>query len=68
VGSNRTLSVKEAARKLGLSPNAVYQAIERGALKARKKIVKKVEYRIPLSAVESYTVDTRRQKNSLQKD
>lgn len=68
MGSNRTLTVIEAAKELGLTRAAVYQAIERGDLKARKKIVQKIEIRIPLSAVRSYKVNTTQQANSRNKD
>ena len=61
----KTLSVGEAAKRLGISRQAVHYAIERGDLKARKKIVQKVEFRIPEDEVESYVVNTTRRESGM---
>ena len=58
----KTLSIREAASRLGITRQSVHRAIQRGDIKARKKIVQKIEWRIPEDEIESYTIDeTRRQ-------
>ena len=58
----KTLSVTEAAKMLGISRAAVHAAIQRGAMKARAKVVRKIVYRIPLEVVESYEVNRTNQE------
>ena len=64
---SKTLSVIEAAKMLGISRQAVHAAIVRGDMKARAKVVRKIVYRIPLEAVESYKVNRTNQKSGKQK-
>ena len=58
---SKTLSVIEAAKMLGISRAAVHSAIQRGTMKARAKVVRKIVYRIPIEAVENYEVNRTRQ-------
>ena len=61
----KTFSVGEAAKRLGISRQSVHSAIQRGTLEARKKIVEKVEYRIPEDALEAYAIDEPRRQAGL---
>jgi excisionase family DNA binding protein len=49
-------TLTEAAKKLGISRQAVHKAIEKGTLKARRIKVVKNEWQISATALRSYSV------------
>ena len=52
----KDFTLTEAAKKLGISRQAVHKAIEKGTLKARKIRVSKSEWQISAEALRSYSV------------
>jgi excisionase family DNA binding protein len=58
------LSVVEAAKRLGLSRNAVYQAIAGGRLKARERVVTRKVLRIDPDSVASFQVSESHQRRA----
>jgi predicted DNA-binding protein (UPF0251 family) len=54
--SQKTYTITEAAKKLGISRQAVHLAIKKGALKARAKKIVEVIWQIPADSLESYRV------------
>jgi hypothetical protein len=64
-----TYTIREAAKKLGITPESVLKAIQKGRLKARKKIVKVPQeiWMIEVSSVEAYVVSKSHQKRGLKK-
>lgn len=54
--TKKAFTITEAAKKLGISRQAVHLAIQRGALKARAKKVIEVVWYIPEASLESYRV------------
>ena len=56
MAAKKNFTLTEAAKKLGISRQAVHKAIERGALKARRVRVQKTEWQISAEALRSYIV------------
>jgi excisionase family DNA binding protein len=54
--AKKTYSITEAARKLGITRQAVHKAIERGTLKAEKREIVKIEWEIPAEALRAYSL------------
>ena len=52
----KTYTITEAAKKLGISRQAVHLAIKKGALKAQAKKVVEVVWSIPAKSLELYSV------------
>ncbi|MFI5303732.1 MAG: helix-turn-helix domain-containing protein [Nitrospiria bacterium] len=40
MATKKTYTIREAAKKLGITPESVLKAIQKGRLKAQKKVVK----------------------------
>jgi excisionase family DNA binding protein len=53
--TKKTFTLTEAAKKLGISRQAVHKAIEKGTLKARRIKVVKNEWQISADALRSYS-------------
>jgi hypothetical protein len=56
VATKKSFTITEAAKKLGISRQAVHKAIAAGTLKARKRQVVKIEWQIPGDALRAYSV------------
>ena len=56
--AKKTLTISEAAKKLGISRQAVHLAIQKGVLKARAKRVVSLIWMIPVEALEAYRVSS----------
>ena len=54
----KTYTIREAAKKLGITPESILKAIQKGRLKARKKFVKIPQkiWMIDVLSVEAYVV------------
>ena len=52
----KDFTLTEAAKELGISRQAVHQAIQNGTLKARQVKVVKLEWQISAKALKSYSV------------
>jgi len=52
----KTFTITEAAKKLGISRQAVHKAILNGSLRARETKIIKTEWRIPADSLKSYQV------------
>ena len=60
--AKKNLTISEAAKKLGISRQAVHLAIQKGVLKARAKRVVSVVWMIPVEALEAYRVSSVHQR------
>lgn len=67
--TKKTYTIREAAKKLGITPESVLKAIQRGRLKARKKSIKVPQkiWIIDVSSVESYVVSKSHQSRGLKR-
>lgn len=69
MGHKRTYTIREAAKKLGISPESVLKAIQKGRLKAQKKIIKVPQeiWMIEESSVDTYVVSKSHQLRGLKR-
>jgi hypothetical protein len=65
----KTYTIREASEKLGITPESVLKAIQKGRLKARKKVVNIPQeiWMIDDASVESYVVSKSHQKRGLKR-
>jgi excisionase family DNA binding protein len=69
MATKKTYTIREAAEKLGITPESVLKAIQKGRLKARKKTVKVPQqlWKIEVSSVDAYVVSKSHQSRGLKR-
>lgn len=65
----KTCTIREAAKKLGITPESVLKAIQKGRLTARKKLVKIPQeiWLIDVASVDAYVVSKSHQARGLKR-
>ena len=63
----KTFTISEAAAALGVSRQAVHEAIKRGLLKARQGKIVTIGWLIPEQALKAYKVSVSHQKRARKK-